>query len=225
MLKANLKHSAGGKGEYERVFHDLFYPRSQTSRDIACGPTEDPGRNLENLWLIDERLVFHTLLASDQPLSQSGVILDDPDLTKNDEPDLIIFNPAFVAMEAGGVESVAVVEFKRPGRNDYTAKSNPIAQIIEIVRKLRDGAIVGKGGEVIAVSNALRVYGYAVCDVTPTLKPLLEYTHLMKETPDGIGWYVYHERLNLLIELIPYSKLVNDAERRNMAFFRKLNIM
>ena len=154
MLKANLKHSAGGKGEYERVFHDLFYPRSQTSRDIACGPTEDPGRNLENLWLIDERLVFHTLLASDQPLSQSGVILDDPDLTKNDEPDLIIFNPAFVASEAGGVESVAVVEFKRPGRNDYTAKSNPIAQIIEIVRKLRDGAIV-----IVEIADALALVG------------------------------------------------------------------
>jgi hypothetical protein len=46
----------------------------------------------------------------------------------------------------------------------------------------------------------------------------------MQHTPDGIGYYAFHDKLNLLIEVIPYSKIVSDAERRNAAFFKKLNM-
>lgn len=46
----------------------------------------------------------------------------------------------------------------------------------------------------------------------------------MKHTPDGVGYYAFNENLNLLIEVIPYAKTVNDAERRNAAFFSKLGM-
>ena len=78
--------------------------------------------------------------------------------------------------------------------------------------------------QVIAISPDVRFYGYAVCDILGPLRDIIEDTHRMHHTPDGIGYYVFNEKLNLVIEVIPYSKIVADAERRNAAFFRKLNM-
>lgn len=46
----------------------------------------------------------------------------------------------------------------------------------------------------------------------------------MSKTPDGQGYYAFHKAAGMMIELIPYEKLIRDAERRNAAFFRQLNL-
>ncbi len=69
VLKANLAKRTDGKYEYEEVVHDLFFPRHCTSNKFPVGPLGPGEREIENLWLIDERLVFHRLLTSDKPLS------------------------------------------------------------------------------------------------------------------------------------------------------------
>jgi hypothetical protein len=230
VLKAHLgKHD--DRYEYEEFVHDLFFPRHITSDVISVGPLSAGERELENLWLIDERLVFHRLLTSDKPLStlkkllvaSTTVVADTSD--KNDEPDILIFDPALVTTESDSFETLGIVEFKRPGRDDYTLAKNPIQQIIDIARKIRDAKQVQtRTGQIQAISDRVRFYGYAVCDVLGSLRSIIEDTHRMQHTPDGIGYYAFHDNLNLLIEVIPYSKIVSDAERRNAAFFKKLGM-
>jgi hypothetical protein len=230
VLKANLGKQ-DGKHEYEEIVHDLFFPRHITSDSIPVGPLGPGEREIENLWLIDERLVFHRLLTSDKPLStlkkllvlSKSVVVDVS--KKNDEPDILIFDPALVTAESENFETLAIVEFKRPGRDDYTLAKNPVQQIIDIARKIRDAKqIATRTGQIQAISNSVRFYGYAICDVLASLRGIVEDTHRMQHTPDGIGYYAFHETLNLLIEVIPYSKIVSDAERRNAAFFTKLGM-
>jgi hypothetical protein len=230
VLKANLGKQ-DGKYEYEEIVHDLFFPRHITSDSIPVGPLGPGEREIENLWLIDERLVFHRLLTSDKPLStlkkllvvDKSVVVDVSE--KNDEPDILIFDPALVTAESENFETLGIVEFKRPGRDDYTLAKNPVQQIIDIARKIRDAKhIETKTGQIQAISDSVRFYGYAICDLLGSLRGIIEDTHRMQHTPDGIGYYGFHHNLNLLIEVIPYSKIVSDAERRNAAFFTKLGM-
>lgn len=214
VLKANLG-TTNGDYEYEGVIHDLFFPRHLTSDHIPVGPLDADGREIENLWLIDERLVFHRLLTSDKPLSSlrklfvSNVSVVADISQKNDEPDILVFDPAFVTAESDKFETLAIVEFKRPGRDDYTIAKNPVQQIIEIARKIRDAKQVEmRNGQVQAISDRVRFYGYAICDVLGSLRSVIEDTHRMQHTPDGIGYYAFHDNLNLLIEVIPYSKII-----------------
>lgn len=230
VLKANLGKQ-GDKYEYEAIVHDLFFPRFITSDRIPVGPLGPGEREIENLWLIDERLVFHRLLTSDKPLStlRKLLVLDKSVVAdvseKNDEPDILIFDPALVTAESDSFETLGIVEFKRPGRDDYTLEKNPVQQIIDIARKIRDAKQVESiTGQVQAISGSVRFYGYVICDVLGSLRPIIEDTHRMEHTPDGIGYYAFHDNLNLLIEVIPYSKIVSDAERRNAAFFTKLGM-
>jgi len=230
VLKSNLGKQDGSY-EYEGVIHDLIFPRHITSDDIPVGPLDAGEREIENLWLLDERLVFHRLLTSDKPLStlkqllvaNRSVQVDFSD--KNDEPDILIFDPALVTAENDCFETLGIVEFKRPGRDDYTLAKNPIQQIIEIARKIKDAKQVEtRTGAIQGISGNVRFYGYAVCDVTSSLRPIIEDSYRMQHTPDGIGYYAFHDNLNLLIEVIPYSRIVSDAERRNAAFFKKLGM-
>ncbi len=59
--------------------------------------------------------------------------------------------------------------------------------------------------------------------MTPTLVQQAEnygYTKM----PDGQGYFGFNNPSNAYIELMPYSKLVVDAKKRNAAFFRKLGL-
>lgn len=93
---------------------------------------------------------------------------------KNDEPDILVFEPAFVTAEDHRFESLAIVEFKRPGRDDYTLGKNPVQQVIEIARKIRDARQVeAVTGEIEPIERAVRFYGYVVCDITKTLRLII----------------------------------------------------
>jgi hypothetical protein len=224
VLRANMGRDQEGDYEYEAPVHDLFFPRSYTSDALPVGPTDGRGQEIENLWLIDEKLVFHRLLGSDLPLTKlRGFLAGEPD-DADTEPDIVIFDPVFVTIEGGGIQSLAVIEFKRPGRDDYNETLNPVQQIINATKKIRAGFLEGRDGEIQTIREDMLAFGYAICDVRSRLKGILENTYDMKQTPDKLGYYKYHEKLNLLIEVIPYSKLIQDAERRNAAFFKKLGL-
>lgn len=55
-------------GDYglEKTIHSLVFPMRSTSEDV---PFEQ-----QNLWIIDERLTFHTFLSSDVPLNKTPVL-------------------------------------------------------------------------------------------------------------------------------------------------------
>ena len=68
---------------------------------MICRPgrLNDRGQDIENLWLVDERLVFHRLLASDKPVSTLRGFLASESTGTDHEPDIVIFDPAFVTTE------------------------------------------------------------------------------------------------------------------------------
>jgi hypothetical protein len=224
VLKANLQKGSDDANRLESAVHDLFFPMRLSSDLLPVGPADAGNPHIENLWLIDERLVFHRLLASDQPLQKIRGFLLDHATDKRLEPDIIIFDPAFVTHEGDDLQSIAIIEFKRPGRTDYSEQENPIKQILDITKKVRSGTFEDYHGEIKNISTDVRAFGFAICDVTPRLKEIVNTTYDMKKTPDGVGYYLHHANLNLVVELIPYTKLVTEAERRNKAFFQKLGI-
>jgi len=50
-----------------------------------------------------------------------------------------------------------------------------------------------------------------------------EYFEL-ERTPDNLGFFGYKRHLGAYCEVISYSKLVSDAEKRNQAVFEKLGL-
>jgi len=101
---------------YESVIHNLFFPRFQTSDRIPASHASETRREIAHLWLLDERLVFHRLLASDVPPSKIRGFLSNDD----NSTDIVVFDPAFSASDdLADLGSISIIEFKRPGRNNY----------------------------------------------------------------------------------------------------------
>ncbi|OQX98218.1 MAG: hypothetical protein B6I24_05970 [Bacteroidetes bacterium 4572_128] len=178
----------------------------------------------QNLWLIDERLSYHRYLASDKtfksiPLTSSKSL---------DKPDLLIFSDSFVFVnEDAPYNSFIIVEFKRPGRDDYstkTDKKNPIDQVISYIRTIRENKIKDRRGIFIQITNKnTPFYAYIICDYNKKLGEILSDKDF-KKTPDGIGYFKYHESYNAYIEVITYDKLLKDAKNRNRILFEKLGL-
>ena len=101
-------------------------PMRETSDSII---SEDCG----NLWLIDERLAFHSYLASDKTIKSMPITSDDS--TK--EPDICAFNvfsnPILVNEgRSMPLASITIIELKRPMRDDAKTgeKEDPILQTL-----------------------------------------------------------------------------------------------
>jgi hypothetical protein len=80
LAKALKQDPETGKYALEKTVHGLIFPMRSTSDDV---PFEQ-----QNLWIIDERLTFHSFLSSDQPLNTLGEIEGDSE----SRPDILIFN-------------------------------------------------------------------------------------------------------------------------------------
>src|SRR5580704_12825432 len=87
-LQKQLTLQNDGKYRREDRIHSIIFPRGKTSDEVLF---ED-----HNLWLVDERLVFHAFLSSDKPIRQLGVLNN----TSKNEPDIVVFDKAFAFSEA-----------------------------------------------------------------------------------------------------------------------------
>ena len=138
--------------------------------------------------------------------------------------DLIMFDDCSIYNE-GDKDTLVLIEFKRPGRDDYhygDASKDPVQQVIETAVKIReDGRIITKSGRTIAVPNGVRLYAYVVADVEPSLRSVCE-VHDMHDSWDQKGFYTYHAKKDVFIEVMGYDKLIEDAKKRNAAFFEVL---
>lgn len=176
-----------------------------------------------NLWILDEKLAFHYYLASDKPLNQMGDAVEVNSLRR---PDLAIFgHPYAFADSSPRFGSVVLVEFKQPARNDYNEKDdkNPIQQVYDYVELIKAGKAKDRVGRPINVPPGTPFYAYIVCDVMPKLEKQARHAQLTK-TPDGLGLFGYNAQVGVYVEIISFSKLVDDAKKRNAAFFRKLGL-
>ena len=197
--------------EREDRIHQLIYPMREISDNV---------KDMEhNLWLIDERLSYHYFLASDKPMSQIS-----EDIKNNKRPDLMIFNqPNAFAEGDDDLTSVVIVEFKRPMRDNYTDKDNPVSQVLGYIEDIQDGKIKSLQGRPIDVRENTPFYVYIVCDITPTLKKIMRRADF-KLTPDGKGYFNFQKEYNAYIEVLSFDKILNDSKKRNRVLFEKLDI-
>lgn len=201
-----------GKYAKEELVHKLIFPMRTTSDEVPFSE--------QNLWVIDERLAFHSHLASDLPLRRLQVVNAD----SKDEPDILVFNALSAFSEAeSAFQSIVLVEFKRPERKEYPAKDeDPVEQVLRYVRKLKDGEAKSKKGKTMTVGS-IPFYAYIICSLTPRMKQIAgdrDFTPM----PDNEGYFFYHKNSGCYIEILSYDKMLNDAKKRNRAFFDKLQI-
>jgi hypothetical protein len=186
----------GKYGRAERI-HSIIFPRGRTSDEVLF---ED-----HNLWLVDERLVFHLFLSSDKPIKQL-VVLEN---TSKKEPDIVVFDKAVAFSEARDVpfSSITIIEFKKPQRDDYSEKENPFTQVAKYIDEIREGKATTAAGRPMPIPPNLPFYCYIICDITPTLR---EWARLfeLQDTPDSLGFFGYKRSFNAYFEVISYFKLV-----------------
>ena len=212
-LRQQLSRQDDGKYSLEDRIHSIIFPRGTTSDEVPFGE--------HNLWLIDERLAFHVFLSSDRAIGQAEPLESD----SKKEPDILVFDKAVAFGETPDVpfSSVTIIEFKRPQRNEYSEKENPFAQVARYIDDIRAGRARLADGRSFPVPVALPFYCYIVCDITPRLTEWAHHFEL-QATPDGLGFFGYKRYYGAYCEVISYSKLASDAEKRNQAFFEKLRL-
>lgn len=201
-----------GKHGLEKTVHSLVFPMRVTSDDV---PFEQ-----QNLWIIDERLTFHTYLSSDMPMAKVAVLEND----SQSRPDILIFDrPLPFGEDSQPLSSVIVVEFKKPDLS-RVRDEDPISQAYRMIREIREGKMKDKSGRYIRPANEnIPAYCYIICDLTPPVETRIQNMGA-RRTPDNLGYYGFNESLNAYYEIISYNKVVMDAKKRNRILFEKLNL-
>lgn len=214
LLKKRLEADTNGTHAKEEAIHQLIFPMRQTSDDVSY---ED-----QNLWIIDERLSYHYYLASDKPLKT----VEPAESNSGKEPDIIVFNRPIALNdrpEQDRLESVVILEFKRPGETSVEGQKNPVDQVLEYIELIMEGRAENRKGRPIQSTEAIYFFGYVVCELDPLLKKVLS-RRTMRETPDGRGMFGFFPDHKAYIEVISYDKMIDDATKRNRILFDKLQL-
>jgi hypothetical protein len=122
----------------ERVVHHLVFPMQHTSDEI---PSSE-----QNLWMIDERLTFHSFISSDKRNSSIAVL----ESTDKQRGDIVIFDEKIIFSDerpdkGHQLNSIVIIEFKQPGRNKYVGDENPVLQAAKVINAIRDGKYMHNG--------------------------------------------------------------------------------
>ena len=210
LLEERLKVTPSGKYQKEDAIHDLIFTRKQTSDSLSYGD--------HNLWVIDERLAYHSYLASDLELKKIPAAGSD----SKARPDLIVFNtPTAYAESVDQINSVVIIEFKRPERANYD--KDPFEQVYSYIEEIRTDKAKRPDGRVVHVSPTTPFYGYILCDITDAIKKFAKNAGLTL-TPDREGYFGFNPNYNAYVELISFDKLVADSKKRNRALFVQLGL-
>lgn len=206
ILFKRLQTSEKGKYFLEEHVHELVFPKFTTSDDV------DP--ESQNLWIIDEKLSYHHFLGSDIPIRTIECI--DSDSRK--EPDIIVLNKSLAFADSESpINSIVIVEFKRPGGSE----KDPIDQVLEYINEIRNNKSKRPNGRPITVLKTTPFYCYIICDLTDKIN--FKASQTLTQTPDGMGWFGYiKDPWYAYIEVISFDKLISDARKRNQVFFDKL---
>lgn len=212
LLDKHLKSTEDGKFSKEETVHKLIFLLKKLSDDI--------GYEEHNLWIIDEKLSYHKYLASDKRFKD----LEPINSESKERPDIIIFNRPFVfSNDDKPYQSIVIIEFKRPMRNDYSDEENPILQINRYAREIINGEVRDKNNREFELGHNTPLYAYIVCDLTKKLRAYAK-DHGYKELPDRGGYFSFNTNYNMYIEIISFDKLIRDSKERNKILFDYLNI-
>ena len=139
----------------EKAVHNLIFPLQTLSDEIGF---ED-----HNLWMIDDKLSYHKYLASDKKFKK----IEPTNSTSDERPDIIVFNRPFAfSNDNKPYESIVLIEFKRPMRDDYSDDENPIQQINRYAREIIEGEAKDKHEREFDFRKNTPIYAYIICDLT-----------------------------------------------------------
>ncbi|MGV7215028.1 ATP-binding protein [Bradyrhizobium sp. UFLA05-112] len=195
----------------EEAIHKLICPMKVDSSTLEI---ED-----HNLWLLDDRLAFFRYFASDKEAASYANVVS------TERPDLAFFYDSCVAWREGETsDTVVIVEFKKPMRDNYTSGRDPVQQVLLYVKMLRNekSALDIKGKAIRGVNASTAFHCYVVADITPTLEERI--IGRFNRTPDGVGYFGYSADPPAFVEIVPYGKILADSKVRNAVFFKTLGI-
>ncbi|MGE3395721.1 MAG: hypothetical protein AB7H79_02315 [Sphingomonas sp.] len=191
----------------EDAVHELIFPRNTDSTTTQYYQ--------HNLWLLDERLSFVSYVSSDRTLHGGRRSAGDKVI------DIGFYDEVYVA-GGEGTSAVMVVEFKRPGRDDYKAGKDgldPVKQVQDTVFQIRErGSFVTQDGATIEVADTTLITAFIVSDLEPSLRALGDY-YDFQTSWDNKSLFNYHKKNKLYMEIFGYNKLLEDAKKRNGPFF------
>lgn len=194
----------------EETLHQFICPMRVRGDDPKRIETSD-----HDLWVVDERLTFATYFASDVPISQ---LVGEAQSTER--PDVVIWDK----IHGLGVEGedplkrVLLIEFKKPGREDYSERYSPLNQVSRYLNQLEKGEIEGLNRQRVRVAPDCVFYCYVIADIVGALDI---HTSTWKTTADGRGrWTELSGKFRGSIEVIEWRDLIGDARARNAAFIK-----
>jgi len=210
LVETARKFGITGKHAPEDIIHDLVFKRFSDSVKINYFE--------HNLWLIDDALAFLPYVSSDRTMHGAR-------RQKGDKvADLTFFDDCLVLGDNDGT-TITIVEFKRPSRDDYCfgiEKSDPVLQVIKTLEQAtQSGGIAKTDGTHFAFNGVVRRFAYIVADLTSSLLGVLR-THDFKNDWNPKIHFRYRDNEQILIQAMGYDTLVENAKKRNQAFFSVL---
>lgn len=205
MYKKAITLKDDDKYQKEKVVHSLIFPMNTDS-------TSEEGMDRHNLWLVDDRLTFVNYLTSDQTF-KAIPICDSESSKRMDLAALKLYSTG----SSDNVGELYIIEFKRPGRDDYDSDENPISQVLDYVEELRNGKITAADGSEISNAKNIPIFCFVVAQFTPKLKKQCRNSNL-NLGPRGDFYFgaigdVYFEVFNL-------NSLYRKAKERNHALLQ-----
>ena len=101
----------------EKVVHHLVFPMQFTSEEV---PSSE-----QNLWIIDERLTYHSFISSDKKNKSLSVLESEEQSARR----IVIFDEKIIFSDENRkghpLSSIVVIKFKQPGRTKYREDENP----------------------------------------------------------------------------------------------------
>ncbi|MBS6472797.1 MAG: ATP-binding protein [Acetobacter sp.] len=211
IISSRLKYenSENLKNFKEAAIHKIICPMNVSSNHIDVSS--------QNLWIINDKLSFYKFWASDKEIKK---YIDGSD-SKN-RPDLALFNGCISFGKRN--DPVVIVEFKRPGRDDYTNANNPIQQVYDYIDEFRGKNVTQENGEYINIADNAPFFCYVICDITNSLKAILKRQNMYTPLVGQGGYFGYNPEYRAFIEIIDFRSMIEDAKERNKFFFKELGI-
>lgn len=205
---------------------DSAYQREDVLHSFICplkvSTIGDSGRKVEaaashDLWIVDERLTFAQYFSSDTEFSSLAKSIES-----DERPDVLIFDHVHGLRQTDQPSRVLLIEFKRPGRTNYSDDENPQLQVERYVRRLQAGNMLDVKGRPIQLDQNTIFYCFIVADIVGKLD---DWTFSWQRTADGHSRiYRPNSGFRGSIELVGWDDLLRDANARNQAFFDKAGI-
>ena len=206
--------------------HDSSYQREDILHSFICplkiSTIGESGSKVEeatsrDLWIVDERLTFAQYFSSDTDFAKLA-----KDFESAKRPDVLIFDHVHGLRQTDQTSKVLLIEFKKPGRTNYSDRENPQLQVEGYVRKLQSGRMHDVKGRPIQLDQNTIFYCFIVADIVGKLD---DWTFSWQRTADGHSRiYRPNSGFRGSIELVGWDDLLKDANARNQAFFDKAGI-